>query len=85
MLEYKRLVLSRLVKWKLPHLFAVFFLLFIVYLEPTPFRVKTKTVCSVTPNYRPFPRAITQDYKNSYNAFNKEGKTAASLFGKQKL
>ena len=36
-------------------------------------------------NYRPFPRAITQDYKNSYNAFKKEGKTAASLFGKQEL
>lgn len=36
-------------------------------------------------NYRPFPRAITQDYKNAYNAFKKEGKTAASLFGKQEL
>lgn len=36
-------------------------------------------------SYRPFPRAITQDYKNAYNAFKKEGKTAASLFGKQEL
>lgn len=38
-------------------------------------------------NYRPFPRAITQDFKNSYNAFKKkkEEKTAASLFGKQEL
>lgn len=36
-------------------------------------------------NCRPFTRAITQDYANSYNAFKKEGKTAASLFGKQEL
>lgn len=48
LLGYKRLVLSGLVTWLLPYLFAAFFLLFIIYLEPTPFKVKTKTVCSVT-------------------------------------
>jgi len=30
-------------------------------------------------NYGPFPRAITQDYKNSYNAFKKRRKNSSLI------
>lgn len=70
---YKRLVLSGLVTWVLLYLFAVVFFLVIHDL----FRTNTvqnhnKDSMFSHSNYGPFSRAITQDYKNSYNAFKKE-------------
>lgn len=57
-----------------------------LFVRPNPIQSQNKDSTFSHSNYIPFPRAITQDYKNSCEAFKKEGgKTAVSLLVKQEL
>lgn len=72
LLGYKRLVLFGLVTWMLLYLFALFFLVIHDLFRSNPVQRHNKDSMFSHSNYGPFSRAITQDYKNSYNAFKKE-------------
>lgn len=73
LLGYKRLVIFGLVTRILLYLFAMGFFVIHNLFRTNTIQSQNKDGIFSQSNYRPFPRPITQDYKNSYNALKKKG------------